>query len=283
MNSIFSIKKIAAKRPKWKSTRNWTLLTPLPLYRFHPRYGEAAAVAGRNRHGNEIALITRQPDGTLVQLPIWITEDRAEAMMLTERPRLPLTYLRELRLELDARLSLLREDSRREGGDKHEASSILLPPIGSLRAQAPTGADWPLGFRRHSSGLREAAVSGGSVGAVCAIEVSRLARNGRDWHTLIEFCGLVGAVIGHEDGIYEPRHPNDRFLLGMKETMSEFELSLLRGRSKEALKQKALRGSSSSRLPSPCENGPDKLEKDPGFHPLCRNAKHPSGVLIASQ
>jgi DNA invertase Pin-like site-specific DNA recombinase len=87
-----------------------------------------------------------------------------------------------------------------------------------------------------------AAICEGHVGAVFAIEASRLARNGRDWHTLIEFCGLVGTLIVDEDGIYEPRHPNDRLLLGMKGTMSELELSLLRARSMEALKQKARRG-----------------------------------------
>jgi DNA invertase Pin-like site-specific DNA recombinase len=77
---------------------------------------------------------------------------------------------------------------------------------------------------------------------VLAIEASRLARNGRDWHTLIEFCGLVGTIIVDEDGIYDPRHPNDRLLLGVKGTMSELELSLFRQRSHEALKQKARRG-----------------------------------------
>jgi excisionase family DNA binding protein len=87
-----------------------------------------------------------------------------------------------------------------------------------------------------------AAICEGRVGAVFAIEASRLARNGRDWHTLIEFCGLVGTLIVDEDGVYEPRHPNDRLLLGMKGTMSELELSLLRQRSLEALKQKARRG-----------------------------------------
>ena len=87
-----------------------------------------------------------------------------------------------------------------------------------------------------------AAICEGRVGAVLAIEASRLARNGRDWHTLIEFCGLVGTIIVDEDGIYDPRHPNDRLLLGMKGTMSELELSLFRQRSHEALKQKARRG-----------------------------------------
>ena len=87
-----------------------------------------------------------------------------------------------------------------------------------------------------------AAICEGRVGAVLAIEASRLARNGRDWHTLIEFCGLVGTLIVDEDGAYDPRHPNDRLLLGMKGTMSELELSILRQRSLEALKQKAKRG-----------------------------------------
>jgi DNA invertase Pin-like site-specific DNA recombinase len=86
-----------------------------------------------------------------------------------------------------------------------------------------------------------AAICEGRVGAVLAIEASRLARNGRDWHTLIEFCGLVGTILVDEDGIYDPRHPNDRLLLGMKGTMSELELSLFRQRSHEALKQKARR------------------------------------------
>ncbi|MDX8448625.1 recombinase family protein [Mesorhizobium captivum] len=87
-----------------------------------------------------------------------------------------------------------------------------------------------------------AAICEGRVGAVVSIEASRLARNGRDWHTLLEFCGLVDTLIVDEDGVYDPRHPNDRLLLGMKGTMSELELSLFRQRSLEALKQKARRG-----------------------------------------
>jgi excisionase family DNA binding protein len=87
-----------------------------------------------------------------------------------------------------------------------------------------------------------AAICEGRVGAVFAIEASRLARNGRDWHTLIEFCGLVNALILDEEGVYDPRLPNDRLLLGMKGTMSELELLILRQRSLEALKQKARRG-----------------------------------------
>ncbi len=82
-----------------------------------------------------------------------------------------------------------------------------------------------------------AAICEGRVGAVLAVEASRLARNGRDWHTLLEFCGLVGCLIADEDGLYDPRLPNDRLRLGMKGTMSEMELSILRQRSFEALRQ----------------------------------------------
>jgi DNA invertase Pin-like site-specific DNA recombinase len=93
------------------------------------------------------------------------------------------------------------------------------------------------GFERLLAAICEA-----RVGAVLAIEASRLARNGRDWHTMIEFCGLVGTLIVDEDGLYDPRNPDDRLLLGMKETTSELELSLFRQRSQEALKQNASRG-----------------------------------------
>ena len=84
-------------------------------YGLHPRCGETVMVVGRNRHGDEVALIIRQPDGTLAQLPIWMTEDRAAAMEVTAVPRLWLSCLRELRLELDACQTLLRDASRRAG------------------------------------------------------------------------------------------------------------------------------------------------------------------------
>ena len=109
-----------------------------------------------------------------------------------------------------------------------------------------------------------AAICQGRVGAVLAIEASRLARNGRDWHTLIEFCGFVGTIIVDEDGIYDPRHPNDRPLLGVKGTMSELELSLFRQRSQEALKQKARRGALFLGVGAGyVKAGRDRIEKDP--------------------
>jgi len=109
-----------------------------------------------------------------------------------------------------------------------------------------------------------AAICQGRVGAALAIEASRLARDGRDWPTLIEFCGFVGTIIVDEDGIYDPRHPNDRLLLGVKGTMSELELSLFRQRSQEALKQKARRGALFLRVAAGyVKAGRDRIEKDP--------------------
>ena len=86
------------------------------------------------------------------------------------------------------------------------------------------------------------AVCEGTVGAVFALEASRLARNNRDWHHLIDLCGMTETVLVDDDGIYDPRLINDRLLLGLKGTMSEFELSLFRQRAREAFVQKVRRG-----------------------------------------
>jgi DNA invertase Pin-like site-specific DNA recombinase len=125
---------------------------------------------------------------------------------------------------------------------------------------------------RTGSGLVErpgfqrlvAEVCTGEVGAVFCIEASRLARNGRDWHHLIELCGMVDAVVVDPDGVYDPGIINDRLLLGLKGTMSEFELNLLRQRSAEAIRAKARRGELQLLLPIGFRWSADgKIEKDP--------------------
>jgi DNA invertase Pin-like site-specific DNA recombinase len=87
-----------------------------------------------------------------------------------------------------------------------------------------------------------ATVCAGEVGAVLCLDASRLARNGRDWHHLLELCGMVGARVIDADGIYDPHRPNDRLLLGMKGSISEFELGVIRARMHDAKHGKALRG-----------------------------------------
>jgi excisionase family DNA binding protein len=122
------------------------------------------------------------------------------------------------------------------------------------------------GSGTHRPGFERllAALCGGEIGAVFCIEASRLARNGRDWHTLLEFCRLVGTILVDEDGIYDPREPNDRLLLGMKGTLSEMELSTFRQRSQAALDQKAKRGELFMTVPVGYVRAPnDRIEKDP--------------------
>jgi excisionase family DNA binding protein len=93
------------------------------------------------------------------------------------------------------------------------------------------------GFDRLVAGLCT-----GDVGAVLCFDASRLSRNGRDWHHLLELCGLVGARVIDLDGVYDPCRPNDRLLLGMKGSISEFELGVLRARMYDAARSKARRG-----------------------------------------
>jgi DNA invertase Pin-like site-specific DNA recombinase len=118
-----------------------------------------------------------------------------------------------------------------------------------------------------------AAVCSGAVGAVFCLEASRLARNGRDWHHLIELCALVSTVLVDADGVYDPAFLNDRLLLGLKGTMSEFELNLFRQRSREAIRQKAQRGELAFRLPAGLcrhEDGTIDLEPDQRFQHALR-------------
>ena len=87
-----------------------------------------------------------------------------------------------------------------------------------------------------------AAVCESRIGIVLSVDASRLARNGREWHTLLEFCAVVDCLLGDANSIYDPASPDDRLLLGMKGTVSEMEGSVLRQRSHDARRQKAERG-----------------------------------------
>ena len=95
-----------------------------------------------------------------------------------------------------------------------------------------------------------AEVSMGRAGIVLGLEVSRLARNSSDWHRLLELCALTGTLILDEDGLYDPSHFNDRLLLGLKGTMSEAELHILRARLQGGIESKARRGELKMRLPT---------------------------------
>lgn len=92
-------------------------------------------------------------------------------------------------------------------------------------------------------------VSLGRVGIVLGLEVSRLARNSTDWHRLLELCALADTLILDEDGLYDPAHFNDRLLLGLKGTMSEAELHVLKARLRGGILSRARRGELKQMVP----------------------------------
>ena len=98
---------------------------------------------------------------------------------------------------------------------------------------------------------------------VCAREVSRFARNSRDWQQLIEMCRVVDTVLVDQETIYAPRHGNDRLLLGLKGSLNEYELDLLRQRSLSARYEKARRGELVVAAPVGFIKADDCFEKDP--------------------
>lgn len=103
----------------------------------------------------------------------------------------------------------------------------------------------------------------GKVGAVAAREVSRFARNSRDWQQLIEMCRVVDTVLVDQETVYAPRQGNDRLLLGLKGSLNEYELDLLRQRSLSARYEKAHRGELIVAAPVGFVKAGDRLEKDP--------------------
>ena len=131
----------------------------------------------------------------------------------------------------------LVEDARRRGFREVEVIDDDLGRSASGTVARP-------GFERMVASL-----CAGEVGAVLCFDASRLSRNGRDWHHLLELCGLVGARVIDPDGVYDPCRPNDRMLLGMKGSISEFELGILRSRMLDAARSKARRGE--LRIPVP--------------------------------
>src|SRR5665647_684759 len=116
--------------------------------------------------------------------------------------------------------------------------------IDSDQGESGASASWRQGFQRLVSD-----VGMGRAGIVMGLEVSRLARNNADWHRLLEICALADTLILDEDGIYDPAHFNDRLLLGLKGTMSEAELHVLKARLQGGILNKARRGELQCPLP----------------------------------
>ena len=125
--------------------------------------------------------------------------------------------------------------------------------------RSATGTQTRTGFERMV-----AEVCLGHVGAVAAREVSRFARNSREWQHLVEVCRVVDTVLIDQESVYAPRASNDRLLLGLKGSLNEYELDLLRQRSLEARREKAKRGELIVNAPIGYRKTEDqRLEKDP--------------------
>src|SRR3954451_6929665 len=103
----------------------------------------------------------------------------------------------------------------------------------------------------------------GKVGAVAALEVSRFARNSRGWQQLIEMCRVVDTLLVDQETIYAPRQGNDQLLLGLKGSLNEYELDLLRQPSLAARHEMARRGELVVAAPVGFIKVGDRLEKDP--------------------
>ena len=125
---------------------------------------------------------------------------------------------------------------------------------------------------RSGSGLVErpgfgqllTAICQNEAGAVFALEASRLARNNRDWHHLLDLCAMTGTLLIDDQGMYDPRDINDRLVLGLQGTMSEFELSLFRQRARQAFEQKVGRGHAMWEVPAGfVRTDDDRMEKTP--------------------
>ena len=143
-----------------------------------------------------------------------------------------------------------QESGRRQHGFLERAVSLgwrgeQVEVIDDDTGQSGATAEGRDGFHRLVS-----EVALGKVGAVLGLEVSRLARSCADWYRLMEVAAVTRTIIVDEDGVYDPNHFNDRLLLGMKATMSEAELHLLKQRMVGARRNKARRGQFRIRLPA---------------------------------
>lgn len=135
-----------------------------------------------------------------------------------------------------------RESTARQYDLKRRAQALGWPPEQILVIDEDLGLSGASAVERSGFQRLVAEVGLGRVGVVMGLEVSRLARNSTDWHRLLEICALAETLILDEDGIYDPSHFNDRLLLGLKGTMSEAELHVLRARLLGGQLNKARRG-----------------------------------------
>jgi len=167
-----------------------------------------------------------------------------DKIRLSHRERAAYVYIRQSSLH---QVRHHQESRRRQYELKQRAQELGFAQV--IVIDDDLGLSGSGSKNRPGFGRLLTAVCEGLAGAVLALEASRLARNNRDWHHLIDLCVLTDTLVIDGDGIYDPRQLNDRLVLGLKGTMSEFELGLLRQRAQEALRQKISRGEVLTEVP----------------------------------
>jgi DNA invertase Pin-like site-specific DNA recombinase len=141
------------------------------------------------------------------------------------------------------------ESTQRQYALRQRAVALGWPPERVVVIDSDLGLSGASATDRAGFQQLVAEVGLGHAGIVLGLEVSRLARSSTDWHRLLEICALSDTLILDEDGVYDPAHFNDRLLLGLKGTMSEAELHVLRARLRGGLLNKAQRGELRCPLP----------------------------------
>jgi len=141
------------------------------------------------------------------------------------------------------------ESTKRQYGLRQRAIALGWPEERIIVIDSDLGQSGASSADREGFQRLVSEVGVGHAGIVLGLEVSRLARNSMDWHRLLEICAITDTLILDEDGIYDPAHFNDRLLLGLKGTMSEAELHVLRARLQGGILNKARRGELEMRPP----------------------------------
>jgi DNA invertase Pin-like site-specific DNA recombinase/predicted DNA-binding transcriptional regulator AlpA len=154
-----------------------------------------------------------------------------------------------LRQSSPAQVEHNRESTRRQYALVTKASALGWPAQQIVVIDEDLGLSGAGIVERSGFARLTAEVALGHVGIVLGLEVSRLARNNADWYRLLDLCGVTDTLIGDADGVYHPAMFNDRLLLGLKGTMSEAELHILRARLNGGIRNKAARGELRRGLP----------------------------------
>jgi DNA invertase Pin-like site-specific DNA recombinase len=172
----------------------------------------------------------------------------SEAVRITAShlARVAIVYLRQ---SSAAQVEHNRESTDRQYALVNKAGDLGWPTDKVIVIDEDLGVSGSGAVARSGFARLTAEVALGHVGLVLGLEVSRLARNNADWYRLIDLCGLSNTLIGDADGIYHPALFNDRLLLGLKGTMSEAELYVLRARLNGGIRNKAARGELRRGLP----------------------------------